>query len=66
LDLGAAPRGDLHVAVDVLYQSVGYRWATNLRSYDGAEAQRFVRYYADTAADSAVPLARATAVVATP
>jgi hypothetical protein len=62
--LPAAAVGELTVAVELLYQSIGYRWAENLRSYDAAETQRFVRYYREAAAASAVPLARATSVVA--
>jgi hypothetical protein len=46
-----------------LYQSIGYRWATNLRDYSAAETQRFTRYYAESAADSAVRLATASAEV---
>jgi hypothetical protein len=61
LDLGDAPRGELRIVAELLYQTIGYRWAANLRSYEAAETQRFTRYYADSAADSAVPLARATA-----
>jgi len=51
------------VTAELLYQSIGYRWAENLRAYDAAETQRFVRYYEGAAAGSALPLARATAVV---
>jgi hypothetical protein len=57
-------RGPLSVSVELLYQSIGYRWAENLRGYEAAETQRFVRYYENAATGSAVPLARATAVVA--
>ena len=64
LDLGAVPRGELRIAVELLYQAIGYRWAANLRGYEAAETQRFARYYADSAADSAVPLARVTATTA--
>jgi len=64
LDLGAAPRGELRVVAELLYQTIGYRWATNLRSYEADETQRFARYYADSAAESAVPLGRATAAIA--
>ncbi|HJR70843.1 MAG TPA: hypothetical protein VKA43_12430 [Gammaproteobacteria bacterium] len=63
LELGAAADGPLTVSAELLYQSIGYRWAENLRAYDAAETQRFVRYYAGAAADSAIPLARAVATV---
>jgi hypothetical protein len=66
IELGAAAAGPLTVSAELLYQSIGYRWAENLRAYDAAEPQRFVRYYAGAAAGSAVPLARAAAVVGGP
>jgi hypothetical protein len=56
----------LTVETELLYQSVAYRWAENLRGYDAAETRRFGRYYAEAAGASAVPLAHATATVATP
>jgi hypothetical protein len=33
------------VTAELLYQSIGYRWAENLRSYDAPEATRFLEYY---------------------
>jgi len=54
---GAA--GPLHVSVELLYQPVGYRWAHNLATYQAAEPQRFVHYYEQAAAKSAVVLAHA-------
>ena len=63
VELPAAARGPVTVTAELLYQSIGYRWAENLRAYDAAETQRFVRYYEGAAAGSALPLARATAVV---
>ncbi len=64
VELGARGRGPLTVSAELLYQSIGYRWAENLRDYDAAETRRFTSYYAAAAADSALPLARAVAVVA--
>ncbi|HUQ53297.1 MAG TPA: hypothetical protein VM692_13810 [Gammaproteobacteria bacterium] len=52
------------VSAELLYQSIGYRWAANLRSYDAPETARFARYYADSAAGSAVRVASASATVA--
>ena len=46
----AAP---LTVEAELLYQSIAYRWAENLRGYDAEETQRFGRYYAENAAASA-------------
>jgi len=60
----AGARGPLTVSAELLYQSIGYRWAENLRAYDAAETRRFVGYYQSAAAGSALALARATAVVA--
>ena len=44
LDLGQA-QGPFTVTVELLYQSVGYRWAQNLNGYDAPEPQRFLSYY---------------------
>jgi hypothetical protein len=63
VELGDAARGPLLVEAELLYQSIGYRWADNLREYSSEETQRFGRYYADNAAASAVRLAAATATV---
>jgi hypothetical protein len=35
----------LTLTVELLYQSVGYRWAENLRGGEGVEIDRFSRYY---------------------
>ncbi len=40
-----------------MFQTIGYRWAQNLGGYAAAEPQRFIRYYEESAADSAVTLA---------
>lgn len=56
---GAA--GPFHVSVELLYQPVGFRWAHNLASYQAAEPQRFVHYYDQAAAKSAIVLAHAEA-----
>jgi hypothetical protein len=37
--------GSLTVSVELLYQSVGYRWANNLRGYNTYETDRFIRLY---------------------
>jgi hypothetical protein len=44
VDIGDV-QGPLTLTVELLYQSIGYRWAENLRSYDAAEVSRFLRYY---------------------
>jgi hypothetical protein len=55
----------LTVEAELLYQSIGYRWAENLRAYDADEPQRFARYYAENAAGSASIVATATAAIST-
>jgi len=49
IDLGAA-QGPFTVSAELLYQSIGYRWATNLgegmHSDPGNEISDFLRYYA--------------------
>jgi hypothetical protein len=57
---GAAP---LTVEAELLYQSIAYRWAENLRAYDAEETRRFGRYYAESAAGAAALLATARAVI---
>jgi hypothetical protein len=64
VDIGAAPP-PLTVSVELYYQSIGFRWAENLKSYQAPEPQRFVRYYGETAEYSAVRLAASSAVVGT-
>jgi hypothetical protein len=59
-DGAAAP---LRVEAELWYQPIAFRWAENLRGYATEETQRFGRYYAENAAGSATPLARAAATV---
>lgn len=54
--------GPYKVEVEVMYQPVGFRWAHNLGSYKAAEPQRFLGYYEQDAAESAVMLAHTEAV----
>lgn len=44
IDTGTA-EGSLTISVELLYQSVGYRWANNLRSYNTYETNRFIGFY---------------------
>ena len=64
LDLGRRPAGPLTVEADLVYQSIGFRWAENLKAYDTPETNRFVRYYGESVQDSVMPLASASATVA--
>ena len=52
-----ADRNIAQVRVELLYQSIGFRWAENLRAYDAPETNRFVGYYENSARESAVVLA---------
>ena len=53
----AGADGEITVSVELLFQSIGFRWADNLRDYDAAETNRFVGYYEESASSSAVTLA---------
>jgi hypothetical protein len=44
VDVGSA-QGSLTVTVELLYQSIGFRWAENLRGVDAPEVRRFIGYY---------------------
>jgi hypothetical protein len=55
--------GPFHLSVELLYQPVGYRWAHNLASYQATEPQRFVQYYEQSSAKSALVLAHADSTV---
>jgi hypothetical protein len=52
--------GPFVVDVELWYQPISHRWAQNLRRYKADEPQRFVRYFDEMAASSALRLARAT------
>jgi hypothetical protein len=52
-------QGPYHVDVELYYQPIGYRWASNLRPYNAGEPQRFVSMYDAMAKGSAVVLSRA-------
>ena len=47
----------LTVSAELLYQSIGYRWAENLAGYSSAETDRFVGFYRETIEGSADRLA---------
>jgi hypothetical protein len=46
IDVGEAT-GPFTVTVEVLYQSIGYRWAQNLKRFDAPEPERFLTYYGE-------------------
>jgi hypothetical protein len=53
--------GPHRVEVELRYQSIGYRWASNLAAVNADEPARFVSYYRATAPGSSVVIANATA-----
>jgi hypothetical protein len=55
LDIAASEGATIDV--ELLYQSIGYRWAENLIDYPAAETDRFLRMYRETANVSAARLA---------
>jgi hypothetical protein len=56
--------GPYTVAVELRYQSIGFRWAHNLASYDAPEPNRFVSYYRSMSSSSSIVVATATAQLA--
>jgi hypothetical protein len=58
--------GPFTVAVDLLYQPIGFRWATNLKSYNAAEPQRFTLYYDAMASAATTTLAKASFTLPAP
>ena len=60
----AGATGPYDVQVQLYFQPIAFRWAQNLASYDAEETRRFVAWYEEMAASSAVVLARATTRVA--
>jgi hypothetical protein len=57
-----AGAGPFQVAVELLYQPIGFRWAHNLEKYDAPEPKRFVNYYNAAASTSWVVVAKTTVV----
>jgi hypothetical protein len=52
--------GPFTIAVELLYEPIGYRWANNLKPYDSApEPNRFNRFYDSMNGTSAIVLASA-------
>jgi len=62
LDIDGA-RAPVTIAAELRYQTIGFRWADNLREYSAAETDRFVEYYEEAAPDSSVELAAASMLV---
>ena len=60
-DIGST-EGPFVVIVEILYQSIGYRWVENFRLVEGPEIDRFLGYY-DAIPNLPVIVARATVSV---
>jgi len=54
--------GPFTVTAELVYQSIGYRWAANLRQYDALEPQRFTSYY-ENVPNLPVSIASATTLI---
>jgi hypothetical protein len=57
----AGTEGPWQVDVELRFQSIGFRWADNLRKYDASEPRRFVTYYDAMSTVSSEILARVSA-----
>ena len=55
--------GPYSIEVELLYQTIGYRWAHNLESYDAPEPRRFLSYYRSMSRSSSIVVATAMAEV---
>ena len=55
-----AAAGTLAIEAELMFQSIGFRWAENLTAYPAFETERFVAYYRDTIEGAAVRLASRT------
>ena len=55
--------GPYRVEIELRYQSIGYRWASNFEPIKADEAARFVSYYKATSGGSSVVVASATVTV---
>ncbi len=54
--------GKLTIVAELWYQPIGYRWAHNLAPYKASEPQRMVKYFEQSASDSAIVLAKAETI----
>jgi hypothetical protein len=60
LDVGDAV-APFNVDVELWYQPIGFRWASNLKPYEAEEPHRFIAYFDSLGAASAVLLVKASA-----
>jgi hypothetical protein len=59
-------KGPFRVTAELEYQPVGFRWAHNFAPYNATEPQRFVKYFDQGAAHSALVLAHAETTAGAP
>jgi len=55
--------GPFRVSAVLRYQSIAYRWAQNLRTYEAMETRRFVTWYDEMASGSSEVLASTSVVI---
>jgi hypothetical protein len=56
-------QGPIMVDAELRFQTVSFRWARNLASYDAAETKRFATYYESMARGSSLAIASAKATI---
>lgn len=59
-DVPASSSGPFNVTAELLYESIGFRWARNLEGYDAHEPRRFLGYYRKLSPESAKRIASAS------
>jgi hypothetical protein len=57
------PDGTFRAVVSLRYQTIAFRWADNLRTYDAPEPRRFVSFWDQMSEAASVELTRTTAVI---
>jgi hypothetical protein len=53
-----ADNGPFEIEVELLFQPIGFRWASNLKTYPASETQRFTSQFESTSHASAVTIAK--------
>src|SRR5262249_3751089 len=56
--------GPFQIEAELRFQSIGFRWAENLRRHESAEPKRFLGYYSAMSQGSSEVLARTTGTAA--
>ena len=62
-DVAVPAGGGYRIAAELLYESIGYRWAHNFEGYQADEPKRFLGYFSQGANASAKLVARASAAL---